>query len=194
MPELTMRAAETIDHLRERLAAAEAAFAKERLEHINDIACGERRLIASESREAALRADLALRPEVIAFARAMHAKIEGHNHDRGEHGWRAADAQRLMLWLRSYVATLDEALPERHGSLDPLLLLSKAANVANLAMMIADVAGALASPATRTTESAPPCGGSRCHLAAGGTWIHSSKSYDTCSVRTGPETAEDASR
>lgn len=33
-------------------------------------------------------------------------------------------------------------------------------------------------------EQVPPCGGSRCHLAEDGvTWIHSSKSYATCSVR-----------
>lgn len=29
----------------------------------------------------------------------------------------------------------------------------------------------------------PPCGGSRCHRADDGTWIHSSKSYGTCSER-----------
>lgn len=29
----------------------------------------------------------------------------------------------------------------------------------------------------------PPCGGTHCHRADDGTWIHSSKSYGACSVR-----------
>jgi hypothetical protein len=102
-----------------------------------------------------------LRPEVLALARAMSAKIDGHNHDRGEHGWRTADPQRLMLWLRSYVATLDQVLPERHGALAPELVLSKAANVANLAnlaMMIADVCGALAATPDARPIASGPCG------------------------------------
>lgn len=45
------------------------------------------------------------------------------------------------------------------------------------------------TPAATTGErppAEPPCGGSRCHLADDGTWIHSSKSYGTCSVRNAP--------
>lgn len=81
-----------------------------------------------------------LRPEVLAFARAMNAKIEGHNHDRGEYGWRTAPPARLADWLRDYyyglLGALDRGAP-------PDEVLSKAANVANLAMMIADVCGGL---------------------------------------------------
>lgn len=42
----------------ERADAAGAALTKERAEHINDVACGERRLIASERDAHALRAAL----------------------------------------------------------------------------------------------------------------------------------------
>lgn len=35
---------------------------------------------------------------------------------------------------------------------------------------------------TPAPEGTPPCGGSRCWRAPEGTWIHSSKSYDTCSA------------
>lgn len=44
---------------------------------------------------------------------------------------------------------------------------------------------ALADTAPTKGEGAePPCGGSRCFRAEDGTWIHSSKSYSTCSVRS----------
>jgi hypothetical protein len=96
-----------------------------------------------------------IRPEVLAFARLMSAKIDGHNHDRGEYGWRTATLRELWQWLAGYVRALDRVLAEGEGvdgvppSADRVA--AKAANVANLAMMIADVAGAL-SPAP-----APPC-------------------------------------
>lgn len=34
-------------------------------------------------------------------------------------------------------------------------------------------------------KGTPPCGGSRCFRADNGTWVHSSKSYGSCSVRNG---------
>lgn len=93
----------------------------------------------------------AMRPEVLAFARVMSAKIDGHNHDRGEYGWRTATPARLMEWLEGYVTALSYALDA--STMDAVL--GKAANVANLAMMIADVCGALASPppAALSTET-----------------------------------------
>lgn len=35
----------------------------------------------------------------------------------------------------------------------------------------------------RWNDDRPPCGGDRCHRADDGSWIHSSKSYGTCSER-----------
>ena len=87
----------------------------------------------------------ALRPEVLAFARVMHAKIEGHNHDRGEHGWRSADTHRLFEWLDRYVGALRGEVAAWQGGLVATNVTGKAANVANLAMMIADVCGGLAA-------------------------------------------------
>jgi len=41
-------------------------------------------------------------------------------------------------------------------------------------------------------DDVPPCGGNRCFRAANGTWIHSSKSYGTCTVRNPPADAKAA--
>jgi hypothetical protein len=110
-----------------------------------------------------------LRPEVLAFAQVMSAKIDGHNHDRGEHGWRTATPDLLLTWLDRYVASLREVIV--NGCL-PETIGGKAANVANLAMMIADVVGALA------TAPHPRCGAEHpgrrltCGLSPGHTGDH----------------------
>jgi hypothetical protein len=85
-----------------------------------------------------------LRPEVFAFARVMSGKLDGHNHDRGEHGWRAARPIDLLDWLHRYWGDLQDAVRAvdfRGEEEARSRVLAKAANVANLAMMIADVAG-----------------------------------------------------
>jgi hypothetical protein len=56
-----------------------------------------------------------------------------------------------------------------------------------LVVELADRIRALETSTDRQAVSRPPesapCGGTRCHLyEADGTWIHSSKSYGTCSV------------
>jgi hypothetical protein len=126
-------------HFRDhRLPATDAELAswKKGVEDANRLSQRER--AAADAARAELAA---LRPEVLAFARVMSAKIDGHNHDRGEHGWRSATPAHLMGWLESYVTALSYALDA--STMDAVL--GKAANVANLAMMIADVAGALAA-------------------------------------------------
>lgn len=87
-------------------------------------------------------------PEIAAFARVMDAKIKGHNIDRGEYGWRTASPARLMEWLDRYVEALRDAVTLPSLARDPAKVTSKAANIANLAMMIADVAGDLDAAAT----------------------------------------------
>lgn len=90
----------------------------------------------------------ALRPEVLAFARVMSAKLDGHNHDRGEHGWRTATPEQLLAWLDRYLNRL-----RGYWKWSPADLLAQAANVANLAMMVADVCGDREpAPAPETTK------------------------------------------
>jgi hypothetical protein len=82
----------------------------------------------------------AVREEVDALARLMSAKLDGHNHDRGQYGWRSANPEQLLAWFDRYVVELRNEVRLEAG---PEAIGGKAANVANLAMMIADVAGAL---------------------------------------------------
>jgi hypothetical protein len=100
-----------------------------------------------------------VRPEVLAFARVMSAKIDGHNHDRGEHGWRTATPIDLLDWLHRYFADLQDAARAFafRGETDARgRVLSKAANVANLAMMIADVCGAIPAQPLAAEGTATP--------------------------------------
>jgi NTP pyrophosphatase (non-canonical NTP hydrolase) len=82
------------------------------------------------------------RPEVRAFALLMEHELAKHD-DRGE--WKAADKVAGIRWL--YERLLDEA-EEVHEAIEMgasvRMLGKETADVANFAMMIADVAGALA--------------------------------------------------
>jgi hypothetical protein len=78
------------------------------------------------------RALAALRPEVLAFAQAMEAKLKENDH---KGGWKACTPPWLMERLREEVHEPGSAVPER--------VLGEAADVANFAMFIADVCGAL---------------------------------------------------
>jgi hypothetical protein len=106
----------------------------------------------------------AIRPEVLAFARVMSAKIDGHNHDRGEHGWRTARTEQLVEWLRRYYNGLLNALAKPAPGDPREVVLSKAANVANLAMMIADVCGGLRAPAPPPSTGDAPGPSEECHV------------------------------
>jgi NTP pyrophosphatase (non-canonical NTP hydrolase) len=87
------------------------------------------------------------RPEVQAFADAMEAKLRKHDATRGPTGWRTDNSLDLIARLR-------EEVHEFLGALNPAAppqadVLGEAADVANFAMMLADVTGNLVGPATR---------------------------------------------
>jgi hypothetical protein len=101
--------------------------------------------------------DRARLPEIEAFAWVMHEKIERHNRDRGAYGWRTAKPEWMVTkWLTRYVEDLTWCVCQSI-CMDPVIVTSKAANVANIAMMIADVCGGFAprSPAVQP-EQPPP--------------------------------------
>jgi hypothetical protein len=77
-----------------------------------------------------------LRPEVLEFARRMSAAIDAHNHDRGEYGWRSESPAQLAAYLDRYLAQFALAITYN----DKGDIKAHAVNVANLAMMIAEVA------------------------------------------------------
>ncbi len=81
-----------------------------------------------------------LRPEVLAFAQAMERKLREHDETRGRRGWSSAQPDWLMLRLTEETGELARAV--RRTRRGPLIL-DEAADVGNLAMMVADVAGVL---------------------------------------------------
>ena len=82
---------------------------------------------------------LELRPEVAAFAQAMEAQLRANDH---KPGWKDEDRGDLMERLHDEVGELEVELVYR-GSRRPGLVLKEAADVANFAMMVADVCGGL---------------------------------------------------
>lgn len=81
-----------------------------------------------------------MRPEVLAFAEAMESQLKANDH---KPGWKDDAAGPLLLRIREEVRELEQAV---YGSTeaDRPLILAEAADVANFAMMVADVKGALA--------------------------------------------------
>ena len=85
-----------------------------------------------------LRLLLDLRPEVLSFAHLMERELRNNDH---KPGWKHDSAQSLFSHLhaetRELKAWLDFANP------DPAHISEETADVANMAMMVADVCGAL---------------------------------------------------
>lgn len=93
------------------------------------------------------------RPEVVAFADLMEERLRRHDGSRGPRGWENCDPQWLLGRLKQEVAGLEKALKApkavRCGcreAMCPHLVFdvtdgvgAEAADVANFAMMIADV-------------------------------------------------------
>lgn len=81
------------------------------------------------------------RPEVIAFAMAMEAKLQKNDH---KGGWDGMTPRKLLQRLKQETRELDRLLPARRKSPGTRAdVLGEAADVANFAMMVADVCGAL---------------------------------------------------
>ena len=90
-----------------------------------------------------------LHPSVIAFAKAMQHKLDKNKHKDGKgwernpdgsrNGWAGCSVEFLVDKLREEVSELLEAL--EHEGLDEIR--NEAADVGNIAMMLADVCGSL---------------------------------------------------
>lgn len=85
-----------------------------------------------------LRVFSEMRPEVLNFAMAMEHKLR-KNDRKGKQGWKTYNSEELLERLRQETTELETAL--RFSLTTPSDILSEAADVANFAMMIADVSG-----------------------------------------------------
>lgn len=83
-----------------------------------------------------------LRPEVLAFAHLMERQLRANDH---KPGWKGDSAQSLWRRVNQEAHELGEAVVNREA-IDSIEAGKEAADVANFAMMIADVCGALPSP------------------------------------------------
>lgn len=93
------------------------------------------------------------RPEVVAFADLMEQRLRAHDASRGKRGWEGCDPKWLLGRLKEELAELEKALkapkPVRCGCREAFCphlgfdttdgVGAEAADVANFAMMIADV-------------------------------------------------------
>lgn len=80
-----------------------------------------------------------LRPEVRAFAEVMEAQLRRNDH---KPGWKHDEPDALLKRLREETEELQEVCDEQTSDSGPEIL-REAADVANFAMMIADVCGGL---------------------------------------------------
>jgi hypothetical protein len=139
---------------------AARAFVGQRLntEHTGKCACAQCELSIAqalanhaESRAASARAEerLDVRPEVAAFALLMEAKLRENDH---KGGWHGEDTEGLLRRLREETDELETAMKRGPGTEWPYgarqkpqrtLIGREAADVANFAMMLADVCGAI---------------------------------------------------
>lgn len=87
-------------------------------------------------------------PYVLAFAREMEKKLAANRHKGDREGWINDTAVSLLRRLRQETAELADTLRRRREWNDggSAAVAGEAADVANFAMMIADVCGALILP------------------------------------------------
>ncbi len=86
---------------------------------------------------------LELRPEVAAFAQAMEAQLRANDH---KPGWKDDHSRDLIGRMDDEYTELAQAVRFRLGRsplTSPATILNEAADVANFAMMVADVCGGL---------------------------------------------------
>jgi hypothetical protein len=85
-----------------------------------------------------------LRPEVLAFAMLMEARMQAKDADKNDQ-WKTVDEEDLLVQVSSKTMLLDAAV---RGGYDARV--RHAVDLANYCMMIADVAGALDCSAEAT--------------------------------------------
>ena len=92
------------------------------------------------------------RPKVVALAEAMERKLSRHDGDRGKDGWLSESPSWLLERLEEETKELTTVVGMYEESTDPSdrerrrkMVLKEAADVANFAMMVADVCHALDS-------------------------------------------------
>lgn len=114
------------------------------------LSTAEEALEAAQAEARELRAELArvreLCPEVIAFAHLMQHKLNmnAHRDSSGKRGWKSCSPQFLMDKLYEEVLELTIAIHEGDSAKS---IRQEAADVGNIAMMLADVCGALSQTA-----------------------------------------------
>lgn len=136
------------------------------------LSTAEEALEAAQAEVRELRAELArvreLCPEVIAFAHLMQHKLNMNAHKDGEgwgrdssgkRGWKSCSPQFLMDKLYEEVLELTIAIHEGDSAKS---IRQEAADVGNIAMMLADVCGALSQPAEQhdplaVSDHCPEC-------------------------------------
>lgn len=100
--------------------------------------------IEAQTRLDELEPLVALRPSVLAFASEMERKLSARDRVRGERGWIGCTPE----WLYSRLAQEANELLDAIRSCNTMIL-EEAADVANFAMMIADVCGLLSTERAR---------------------------------------------
>lgn len=91
--------------------------------------------------EAELAAAIGLRPEVLAFAELMEEKLKANDstYQEGAYSYRTCSIAALLQMLRDHTSKLELRLDASEGGKTA----RDAADIANFAMMIADVVGGL---------------------------------------------------
>ncbi len=133
-------AAAEIRRLREQLKTERRAGIEAAARMLDPITSwsGSRGALATEVRALADKPpadEMELRPEVAAFARLMERELRTNDARRGAAGWKGMTAAELLRMLDVDAAKLRFAL----GAGDATKAIEQCADVANMAMMIADV-------------------------------------------------------
>lgn len=118
---------------------------------------------------------LTLRPAVAAFAQAMEAELRENEHKGGRVAWRQDAPIDLLRRVREETEELDLEIfhtCETRGVLNLGKVLSEAADVANMAMMVADACGALDVPEDVPATPAVATEPATLQASDDGLWVH----------------------
>lgn len=92
-----------------------------------------------------------LRPEVMAFALLMEQRLRDKDAEHGGNSWQSASAKEIVIPTTAKALHLDSVVRDvHHLNLSPI---KHAVDLANYAMMIADVAGALETNADEARDA-----------------------------------------